>query len=306
MDTHDAPGLRRYREGNAAASPRGVTITGGILSAASSRAALAVLLASLLIPRAAAHETWLLPRSFVVEAGESLELLMTSGMDFPALASGIDRRRIAEAVLLQDGTRRRLVPSRDRVGALELTGVAERGLACAWVQLRPRILEIEEEDSVEHYLDEIGAPATVRDAWTTSDEEWRESYAKVARSYLRAENGRAGVLGDTASSVCYAEMTSARFDILPLADPTRLGIGDELELQVLFDGRPLTGQAVGLLREGAEPAPLIRSGADGRVFFTIAGAGRHMIYATNLRPASGEGYNWESDFITLTFEAGRD
>jgi hypothetical protein len=255
---------------------------------------------------AAAHETWLLPRSFVVEAGESTELLITSGMGFPALASGIDRRRVVDAVLLQDGERQRLVPSRDRVGALELTAVPGPGLACAWVQLHPRILEIEEKDSVEHYLDEIGAPASVRDAWMAGDEEWRESYAKVARSYFRAENGAAGVLGDESSDDCYASATSARFDILPLTDPTRLAIGDELELQVLFDGQPLAGQAVGLVREGAEPVPLVRSDGDGRLFFTVSGPGRHMIYATNLRPASDDDYNWESDFITLTFEADPD
>jgi hypothetical protein len=75
---------------------------------------------------------------------------------------------------------------------------------------------------------------------------------------------------------------------------------------VLFDGRPLAGQAVGLVREGAEPVPLVRSDDAGRLFFTVAGPGRHMIYATHLRPASADDYNWESDFITLTFEAGSD
>ena len=65
---------------------------------------------------------------------------------------------------------------------------------------------------------------------------------------------------------------------------------------------PLAGQAIGVVREGHSPEPLRHADAYGRVVIDISGPGRHMIYATNLRPADAEDANWESDFVTLTFE----
>ena len=268
------------------------------------RAALGVLLSGGLVAGALAHETWLLPRSFIVAPGESAEMEMSSGMGFPDPGSGVDQTRIIEAVVLQHGERQSLVPSRALPGALELTAVPEAGLACAWVQVRPRVLEIEEADSVEHYLDEIGAPASVREAWAEGDGEWRESYGKVARTYLRAESPEQP--SPPSSSACWATKTSARFDVLPMTDPTSLAAGDELQLQVFFDGAPLAGQAIGFVREGEAPRALTRSDSEGRLSLAIEGPGRHMIYATQLRPAEGDDYNWESDFITLTFEVAGD
>ena len=248
-----------------------------------------------------AHETWLLPVDFTAEPGQSIEFRMTSGMDFPALGSGIDRRRVTESVLHQDGDSQGLVPSGATQGALELSAIPGPGLACAWVRLRPRILEIESSEDVEHYLEEIGAPENVWSTWRQREAGtvWRESYSKLARTYLQGELKGAS----TARIVsCLGETSEARFEILPLADPTGLVAGQSLQLQVLFDGEPLPGQAIGLLREGAEPARLMRSDADGRITVTPDGSGRHMLYATNLRPVDAADYNWESDFITLTFE----
>jgi hypothetical protein len=248
-----------------------------------------------------AHETWLLPADFTPEPGQSIEFRMTSGMGFPDLGSGIDRRRVIESVLRQDGGSQALVPSGATEGALELSAIPGPGLACAWVRLRPRVLEIAEAPDVEHYLEEIGAPENVWNAWRRREAGavWRESYSKLARTYL---HGQLQGANPARIESCLRETSDARFEILPLADPTSLAVGTALELQVLFDGEPLAGQAIGLQREGAEPAPLMRSDGDGRVTVTPAGPGRHMLYATNLRPVEADGYNWESDFITLTFE----
>lgn len=241
-----------------------------------------------------AHETWLLPTDFSASAGSSVEFNMTSGMGFPELASGIDPSRLSEAVLMSGEERRSLVPTAAREGALVLSGIPEQGLACAWVHLQPRILEIPEVESVEHYLEEIGAPQSVWQAMEASTEVWRESYSKLARTYIKV--GTEG--SDTR---CIDEISEARFDILPLGDPSALAPGDTLELQVLFDGEPLAGQAIGFVREGSEPETLIRSDTAGRATVTVQGVGRHMIYATNLRTADGAVFNWESDFTTLTF-----
>jgi hypothetical protein len=250
-------------------------------------------------PLAAAHETWLLPKDFTPPAGQSLEFTLTSGMGFPSLGSGVDRRRITEARLIQDGDTQALVPVGGSAGALELSAIPYAGVACAWVNLQPRILEIEADEDVEHYLEEIGAPESIWSAWRESKgtTAWRESYAKLARTYLIGS-------GEGDPEPCWDESTGTRFDILPMADPTALAPGDTLELQVLLDGEPLAGQSIGLVREGEDPRTLQRSNDAGRVTVTVDGEGEHMIYATNLRRASTDDYAWESNFITLTFLVG--
>lgn len=261
----------------------------------------AAVTAALFAAPTGAHETWLLPMDFTPEPGQSTEFILTSGMSFPESGSGIDRRRVVGSTLHQDGYGQALVPSGATEGALELSAIPGPGLACAWVRLRPRVLQIDDRGDVEHYLEEIGAPQSVWRAWREREEGsvWRESYAKLARAYVRGE-GEEDVVGRVES--CLDEASEARFEILPLADPTDLGAGEALELQVTFDGKPLAGQAVGLMREGQNPAPLTRSDDDGRITVTPGGPGRYMVYATNLRPAEADDHNWESDFFTLTFE----
>lgn len=246
---------------------------------------------------ALAHETWLLPDDFSPEMGESISYSMTSGMGFPAAGSAINADRVVDAAHIAGNVRLPLALGTAPDGALTIRAEVGEGVNCAWVQLRPRILEIPERDDVAHYLEEIGAPEAVWEHWQPEigQELWRESYSKLARSYLRPN-------GAVPAATCLSSAAGARFDIRPLRDPTSLKAGDTLSLQVFFDGEALAGQSVTAVREGAQPQILQRSNADGLLEVTLRGAGRYMIYATHLRPADGDDFNWESDFVTLTFK----
>lgn len=260
----------------------------------------------LLAQHLAAHETWLLPESFEPRADSGVTLYMTSGMAFPRFDSGISASRIVEAVLSQNGRRDLLVPKDTRAGALELLATTEVGTACAWVALSPRILEIKP-DAVAHYLKEIGAGDDVWAAWEAQGEPkyWKESYSKLARTYLHSgKDEAANPAGTRDTTPCWADQSSSRFEILPLADPSALKEGDKLMLQLLFDGKPLINQAVGLMKEGDEPNALEMSDANGRLNLSVDEAGRYMVYATHLRPQMGDGFNWESNFVTLTLQVG--
>lgn len=265
------------------------------------------LLALLQASWTSAHETWLLPERFTAPAAGAARFTMTSGMGFPEPGSAITAERITEAQFVQGGTAQALQPGDATAGVLHLTASSEGGTACAWVSLHPRVLQIDSEQSVEHYLEEIGAPESVWSAWRDTREQgvWRESYSKLARSYLAAAVPTVGP-ASAGEGACWRAPSAARFDILPLADPTGLQPGDSLELQLLFDGEPLAGQAVGLVREGEPAQTLLRSDANGRISITPGAAGSHMIYATHLRPVEAEDFAWESDFVTLTFRVNAD
>jgi hypothetical protein len=243
-----------------------------------------------------------MPRNFAPAAGESTSLVMTSGMAFPALNSGIDPSRIEAAMLLQGDDGYPLVPASTPEGALELTTVLQPGPACAWVWLRPRILQMQA-SGVTHYLEEIGADTATWAAWEAQPEPklWRESYRKLARSYLLGRgDGDTAVKGAQSTEDCWNTASESRFDILPTADPSNLQAGSSLQVQVLFDGQPLAGQSVGLMAEGGTPLTMQRSDGMGIVNIEFKNAGQHLFYATNLRPQNGDDFNWESDFVTLS------
>lgn len=246
---------------------------------------------------ASAHETWLLPDSFSPGSGATVEFQMSSGMSFPAPGSAITPDRVASATLVSSVQSADLEMQTMGEGVLVMQGKAQEGLNCARVQLKPRILEIPAHDDVEHYLEEIGASESVWNHWRADRDGslWRESYSKLARTYLRAPS-------EAIEAGCIATSVDSGFDILPSQDPTQLSRGASLQLKVLLNGQPLAGQAVGVVREGSPPDELRRSNEKGYLEVPLNGTGRYMIYATHLRPADGENFNWESDFVTLTIE----
>lgn len=244
-----------------------------------------------------AHETWLLPDDFSPAAGSLVEFQMSSGMGFPAKGSAITPDRVVDASLANNLSIHALDPQRATDGGLSLQALAKEGLNCVWVQLRPRILEIPDHDDIKHYLEEIGAGDSVWQHWNAEKDEdlWKESYSKLARTYLRAS-------ASGATPDCTATASKSRFEILPLQDPTQLRAGGSLDLRVLFDGEPISGQSVAVVREGDQPQPLLSSDEKGLLKVQTTGIGRYMVYATHLRAIDRDNFNWESDFVTLTFE----
>lgn len=267
------------------------------------QSALFFVISTLAMSQAIAHETWLLPEDFLPEPGKATTLFMTSGMDFPALNAGISPSRIKEAVFRQGAQKQLLVPAGGIKGALKLSAIPGPGVACALVALEPRILEIEE-DGVAHYLEEVGAGDDLWAAWDAQEKPraWRESYSKLARSYL----GSAGEQVPAKGENCWSETSNTRFDLLPMSNPADLSPGDSLTLRVLFDGEPLADQAIAVRRAGDSPQALTRSDKLGQLTLRFTAPGRYMIYGTQLRPVPSEnredGANWESDFVTLTLE----
>ena len=246
---------------------------------------------------ARAHDTWLLPASSQAKPGNSLRLEMTSGMAFPKRESPIKPDRIASQGVRLGGRRLPFDDPRVNKKELILTATLDRpGVATFWLDLHPRTLELTAED-VEHYFEEIGASAAVRERWQSAPEprRWRESYTKHVKTFVR--------VGTPGSDRSWSEPVGSAFELVPERDPTGLRAGDELVVRLLRNGAPAAGVTVGLLRAGETKSVDRPTGDDGRVTFTIGAAGWYLLRSTDLRPASGPDLDWESDFATLTFEA---
>ena len=257
-----------------------------------STAAMAILLAA---TPGLAHDTWLLAQRADLKPGDSLTLELTSAMDFPRPETAVMAERLVASRLRLARVTHVLDAKAGEKALLLSSAVPTPGVAVAWIETRPRILELKP-DQVVHYLEEIGALDSIGASWRRSGKKvWRESYVKLAKAYAR--------VGEPTGDRSWAEPLGLALELAPEADPTALPAGDALGVRLLWQGKPLPDLAVGVVAEGAGKALMLRTDRDGRVSFAVDRPGRWMVRATYLRQATAADREWDSVFSTLTFAA---
>jgi len=256
------------------------------------RGALVTGLLAGLATTALAHDTWLLPARFAVVTGGTVNLDLTSAMRFPQPESPPQPDRIAATGVRLGGHIRSMDVGRVAGKVLRLSAVlGEAGVAALWVESRPRTLSLEPKE-VEHYLHEIGAPPAVRTRWQSGGQRWRESYAKLAKTYVR--------VGAPEGDRSWAEPVGQPLEMVPGRDPTSLAAGDDLPVTVLKAGKPLPG-LTGAADSGGGRKPVVgTTDAGGRVTFTLDRAGPWLLKATLLQESTDTDVDWHSLFTTLT------
>lgn len=244
------------------------------------------------------HDTWLIPDRFAVARDSVVNLDLTSGMAFPALETSIKPDRIDRALCRLAGRTFELKDYSPAPKSLLFKAqLSEPGIATMCVELKSRALVLTAR-LVNEYLDEIGAPDSIRQQWASAKKprRWREEYTKHSKTFVR--------VGDPQSDRSWADPVGMQLEIVPEKDPTTLRPGDELALLVLKNGAPLAGIAVGIVSAGDAKGKIHKTGADGRAMLRLDRAGRWLVRVTELRKSSKAGIDWESDFTTLTFQVG--
>lgn len=243
---------------------------------------------------ASAHETWILPSTMRVATGHPVTLSLTSGMSFPADSFAIDPKRVSRAEIRLNGKLEQLRGGRSRPTALRYTWIPRApGIATIAVELGSKTLVLQPK-LIEEYFQEIHAGPSIRAQWDSipKPKQWRESYIKHATSFVRVGAPR----GDSS----WASPLGLGLEIVPERDPTVLVEGDALPVRVLRRGAPLSGFAVGARREGQSTESFVTTDATGRVSVPLPGAGRWLLFGTDLRRAKEPGLEWRSDFVTAT------
>jgi len=217
---------------------------------------------------ALAHDTWLIPDRFQIAPGESVTLDLTSGMAFPALDGGPKRERI-QAVMCRLASRTfELKDFEEGPKSLRIEAVfADSGVAALWVKSPPKQIELKP-DQVKEYLDEIDAPAIVRQQWTEAKEpkRWRESYRKHSKTFVR--------VGDADADTSWREPVGMFFEIVPEKDPTSLRVGEDFLVRVLKDGKPFADFSLGIVAEGETKGSTKKTNIDGKVSIRLDKSGR--------------------------------
>ena len=258
--------------------------------------ALAVLFAGCIAYPAAAHDTWLQPRRTAVLPGTIAQLDLTSGDKFAMFETAIKSDRVATSRVRLNGKTLDIRAGSPEKKSLELrVPLSDPGIATLWLSLAPHSIELNRKQ-VQHYLDEIDAPALLTQAWYAgkATKPWREIYSKHTKTFVR--------VGRPKADRSWGEPVGMALEIVPEKDPTMLRAGDEFPVRVLRNGAPLADFSLGIVREGPSNRSFKKTDSAGRAVFKLPRAGRWLLRGTELRSSQKPALDWESDFTTLVFE----
>jgi uncharacterized GH25 family protein len=125
----------------------------------------------------------------------------------------------------------------------------------------------------------------------------KERYARCMKALFQVEEDSLRPLHDV--------IVGQRLEILLHKDPYQCRLGDDIEVTVLFENRPLADKWVTAYRCAADQEALSeqveKTDAQGRAFFTLNGSGLWMIRLVHIYPVE-DGMDWESYWSAYCFE----
>ena len=246
-----------------------------------------------------AHDTWLVPATFAVAAGQPVTVALNTSEDFPTSDSPAQPDRIENFVVVTTSGRAEVGGYRVEGNSLVAEVTPGPGLTFVAAVTKPRLIVLEEKD-FNTYIREEGLECIVeaRAARGETFAAGREHYSKIAKLALCTD-----VKIDDKRR--YRARVGARLEIVPLTNPCGLRAGDSLAVQVVFEGRPLAGVWVAAGTEGTHghhyPYRQLTD-ADGRALLQVDRAGPWFVRALHMVPSTEFGdADWQSWFSTLTF-----
>lgn len=253
-----------------------------------------LLLASSIVGATAwGHDLYLMPQKFQAAVGESLLLSVHTGDSFPQSEHGVDPQRLSSLPVLPEGSWRILGKATHATVPLKTAG----GQAFA-VWTKPRMLTLEA-GKFEAYLKEEGLRGSIELRQQTGEatKMGREMYAKFAKTYV--------VAGEHGGN--FKQVLGLKIEFVPQADPASLKPGDELPVQVLFDGAPLADVQVELAFSTSPVAKgqhsiIGRTDKAGMIKARIPAAGRARLHCVQMERVSAATHEWESFWASFTFE----
>ncbi|MGI9037107.1 MAG: DUF4198 domain-containing protein [Pyrinomonadaceae bacterium] len=147
----------------------------------------------------------------------------------------------------------------------------------------------------EDYLREDGMEYIIaeREKLGEREKEGRERYSRFIKSLLQVGDKR---------DATYKKQIGMKLEIMPLENPYSKKIGDSLNFQVLFDGKPLADRTVFADNRASETQKMTTD-KNGRVTMKIDNKGLWLVRLVNMRRCRqdcGEA-DWESFWGALSF-----
>ena len=258
---------------------------------------------------ASAHDLWLVVGKYRLAPGEITRVFVNSGDQYPESLSLLGELRLTTVALHGPLEARRISAFRvdGKSLSFDLQGTAIGSHVIA-LGTRPRRVRLKAED-FEDYLEENGLERilALRDELGENADAAVERYSKWAKATIDVVVG----VGDPESEESHADTEPSwskpvghRIEIVPSRNPNRVLPGEELELQLLYEGEPLAEMPI-LGGKAGGPRGEIKTKTDGsgKAIVTIPSDGRWYLSSIHLvRVDDDPQISWESFWCTLTFE----
>ena len=265
---------------------------------------LALVAIGLLAAPAMAHDMWVQPERFVLEAPAAVPVSLFVG-------HGQDRNRWGVPTLhitafethgpdgIADQTGKLALGTGDADATIRLTG---RGAHLIVVASRHSSSVLPAGQFDDYVAKEGITPIAERRARANDPAaEGREIYSRRAKSLVQI-----GAI-DRESIDRVTKPTGLRLEITPDVHPGTVRPGGSLPVEVRYKGAPLPGALVKLndLVADEEPVATQRTGADGRAVFRVPAAGEYQLNVIWAEPLEGnDNADYDTTFSSFTFATG--
>jgi hypothetical protein len=255
--------------------------------------------ACLFVAPAGAHEFWIEPLAYRIDASETIEARLKVGQMFEGsvyryFPTQFDRFDVVRGD--------KVLPVTGRIGddpALSMPGHGD-GLLIAVHESKDSVLTYTDAQTFRLFLDSKGRPDLlgVHRSRGLPDTGFRETYRRFAKSLIAA--------GDAAGA---DRRLGLRTEIVALANPYVDDISQGVPVQVWFEGAPKAGAQVDVFRRdfgGEVTLDHFLTDAEGRVTIPARSGAEYLLDAVTILPLANDdvkaGPVWESLWASLTFK----
>ncbi|MEQ1758536.1 MAG: DUF4198 domain-containing protein [Vicinamibacterales bacterium] len=255
----------------------------------------AVLTATAATASVSAHDFWLAATSV---AGPPRVFTVTGnvGETFPTADTNVTPDRVDAWRIIGPGGES-LTTTADFVQAGQSVATSAalpmRGPYLGVMTIKPREIEMTGDEFTEYLLEEgltrIVADRARHGKATTKA---RERYARYAKIVVGNGEG---------TSAHLMERVGAKAEFVPLRNPSRLLPGDTFAVQLLVEGRPVSGAQVSALTHGVKLNA--RTDEEGVAAFITSKPGPWLIRTVHMEARDAASpVDWESYWVSLSFE----
>ena len=246
---------------------------------------------------AAAHDYWIEASNFWLQPGDRVLFYLRVGEYLFGQPAAFSLGRVIRFHIDSASRRFEVLPlQRDPAGMARLQ---DSGLQVVSFENTPTYLELPAE-KFNSYLQAEGLEGILEARRQTgaSGQPGKESYSRCAKSLLWVDGD------NTAEDSHHNKPVGLTLELMPETNPYRMTAPAPLTVQLLHEGRPVTGALVMALNKSApNEVQRVQSGADGRAEFHLRRSGLWLVKAVHMVPASEAApEDWRSYWASLTFE----
>ena len=262
----------------------------------------AVLSLASLAPLSLAHEFWIKPSKFQIDAGLKLDIQLFVGDGFPGEVVARNGPKIEKFAAFSDAGELPIpgVNGKDPAGSITFEKPGTQVIAFRNLTSR---LELEA-SKFEAYLKEEGLDSIIakRAELGHSDKPGRELYSRCAKSIVR--------VGDASqNSPGFDRQVGLRFELIPITNPANIDItkdsGQVFTVKAIYEGKPLASAKIAA-RTPDDPKLVIKAttDAEGRASLPLTKSGMWLVSAVHMVAApENSNADWESLWASVTFQA---